>query len=140
MFFQICSMRIMLHQCNFLLGNWIKKENADYFVSSSKSSWENARDSCSSLTARLLNMSDNADADFLKNNVTFGNRKFWFGLRKNGSNIHKVNQNQDDILTIGDICVTAKLNKSSLWQPKINPCSWLRPSLCLKSTGIARFS
>lgn len=111
----------------------------NYFVSSSKSSWENARDSCSSLGATLLNMSGNADVDFLKD-ITFGSNKFWFGLRKNSSSVEKIDQNQDDIFTIGDECVAAKLNESSFWQLKIIPCSWLRASFCLKGTTGTGFS
>ena len=78
-------------------------------------------------------MSGNADVDFLKD-ITFGSNKFWFGLRKNSSSVEKIDQNQDDIFTIGDECAIAKLNESPLWQLKIVPCSWLRASFCLKGT------
>jgi hypothetical protein len=67
--------------------------------------------------------------------VTFNGQEFWIGLRKNDSTLVQVYQSEDDILTTDGECLMAKLNKSSLWEFKTNPCTWLRTSFCAKLTG-----
>ncbi|CAB3990906.1 adhesion G- coupled receptor D1-like [Paramuricea clavata] len=123
---------------SIIRGNWIKRQTTSYFVSSSKSTWKDAKESCSSLNAHLLDISNDADVHFLKDNVTFNGQKFWIGLRKNDSTLNtQVYQNEDDVLITDGGCLTARLNKSSLWEFKTTPCNWLRKSFCLKLTDMS---
>ena len=125
------------HYCfNLSSGNWIKRQNANYFISTTKSSWEDAKKSCSGLNSRLLEIKGRDDIAVLKNNVTFLGKKFWIGLRKNNSNIKLVEETADDILTIDNGCLTAKQNESFFWEFKTSPCHWVRTFFCRKPAGI----
>lgn len=117
---------------NYFSGNWIFGQGANYFVSSIKTTQEDAKKSCLSLNSSLFDIKDEHDARFLKNNVTFDGKKYWIGLSKNDSDIAEVHQNDDDIPITEGECLVARMNSSSRWQFLKRPCNWLRTSFCVR--------
>ncbi|XP_059815856.1 C-type lectin domain family 9 member A-like [Hypanus sabinus] len=65
--------------------NWIENENRCYFISSLEKPYNGAREHCSNLDARLLEINSPEEEDFVSISIVTRFRTYWIGKCRDGT-------------------------------------------------------
>ncbi|XP_072131824.1 uncharacterized protein [Mobula birostris] len=64
---------------------WQRNEDRCYFISSLEKSYDEAREYCSDLDARLLEINSKEEKDFVSSSIGYGHRIYWIGKCRDGN-------------------------------------------------------